>query len=73
MKKDNIKERLQTLVGFIENMEGLVKNPYTAGLKTEDMLKDIKAFVQETLPMVDEIEEVSQDFVGEPEPSEESK
>ena len=50
---ETVKERLQTLIGFIENMEGLIKNPYTAGLKTDDMLRDIKSFVNETLLEID--------------------
>ena len=50
---ETIKERLQTLIGFIENMESLIKNPYTAGLKTDDMLRDIKSFVNETLLEID--------------------
>lgn len=50
---ETVKERLQTLIGFIENMESLIKNPYTAGLKTDDMLRDIKSFVNETLLEID--------------------
>lgn len=57
MKMQSTKERLQTLIGFIENMESLIKNPYTAGLKTEDMLKDIKAFINETIAELDSEEE----------------
>lgn len=49
MTENNIKEKLQTLVGFVENMEGLINNPYTAGLKTGEMLKDIKSYVQEII------------------------
>ena len=49
MKAQIVKERLQTLIGFVENMESLVKNPYTAGLKTDEMLRDIKAFINETI------------------------
>ena len=50
---ETVKERLQTLIGFIENMESLIKNPYTAGLKTDYMLRDIKSFVNETLLEID--------------------
>lgn len=57
MKIQSTKERLQTLIGFIENMESLIKNPYTAGLKTEDMLKDIKTFINETIAELDSEEE----------------
>ena len=54
------KERLQTLIGFIENMESLIKNPYTAGLKTEDMLKDIKTFINETIAELDSEEKTEE-------------
>ena len=50
---ETVKERLQTLIGFIEHMESLIRNPYTAGLKTDDMLRDIKSFVNETLLEID--------------------
>ena len=61
MKTQTIKERLQTLIGFVENMEGLVKNPYTAGLKTEEMLRDIRAFIEETVLELDKEEDKSEE------------
>ena len=61
MKIQTIKERLQTLIGFVENMEGLVKNPYTAGLKTEEMLRDIKTYVNETILELDKEEDKSEE------------
>lgn len=61
MKIQTIRERLQTLIGFIENMEGLVKNPYTAGLKTEEMLRDIKTYVNETILELDKEEDKSEE------------
>lgn len=61
MKIQTIRERLQTLIGFVENMEGLVKNPYTAGLKTEEMLRDIKAYVNETILELDKEEDKSEE------------
>lgn len=61
MKTQVIKERLQTLIGFVENMESLVKNPYTAGLKTDEMLRDIKAFVNETILELDKEEDKSEE------------
>lgn len=60
MKIQSTKERLQTLIGFIENMESLIKNPYTAGLKTEDMLKDIKTFINETIAELDSEEKTEE-------------
>ena len=61
MKTQIVKERLQTLIGFVENMESLVKNPYTAGLKTDEMLKDIKAFIDETILELDKEEDKSEE------------
>ena len=61
MKIQTVKERLQTLIGFVENMEGLVKNPYTAGLKTEEMLRDIKTYVNETILELDKEEDKSEE------------
>lgn len=61
MKIQTIRERLQTLIGFVENMEGLVKNPYTAGLKTEEMLRDIKSYVNETILELDKEEDKSEE------------
>ena len=61
MKTQIVKERLQTLIGFVENMEGLVKNPYTAGLKTEEMLRDIKTYVNETILELDKEEDKSEE------------
>ena len=61
MKAQIVKERLQTLIGFVENMESLVKNPYTAGLKTDEMLRDIKAFVNETILELDKEEDKSEE------------
>lgn len=61
MKIQTIRERLQTLIGFVENMEGLVKNPYTAGLKTEEMLRDIKTYVNETILELDKEEDKSEE------------
>lgn len=57
MKTQIVKERLQTLIGFVENMESLVKNPYTAGLKTDEMLRDIKTFINETILELDKEED----------------
>ena len=42
-------------------MESLVKNPYTAGLKTDEMLKDIKAFIDETILELDKEEDKSEE------------
>lgn len=61
MKTQIVKERLQTLIGFVENMESLVKNPYTAGLKTDEMLRDIKTFVNETILELDKEEDKSEE------------
>ena len=61
MKTQIVKERLQTLIGFIENMESLVKNPYTAGLKTDEMLRDIKTFVNETILELDKEEDKNEE------------
>ena len=61
MKIQTIRERLQTLIGFVENMEGLIKNPYTAGLKTEEMLRDIKTYVNETILELDKEEDKSEE------------
>ena len=61
MKTQIVKERLQTLIGFIENMESLVKNPYTAGLKTDEMLRDIKTFINETILELDKEEDKSEE------------
>ena len=61
MKIQTVKERLQTLIGFVENMEGLAKNPYTAGLKTDEMLRDIKTFVNETILELDKEEDKSEE------------
>ena len=61
MKTQIVKERLQTLIGFVENMESLVKNPYTAGLKTDEMLGDIKTFVNETILELDKEEDKSEE------------
>lgn len=61
MKKQMVRERLQTLVGFVENIEGLISNPYTAEIKTGELLKDIKSYVNETIQLVDEIEEMNSD------------
>lgn len=61
MKTQIVKERLQTLIGFVENMESLVKNPYTAGLKTDEMLRDIKTFINETILELDKEEDKSEE------------
>lgn len=61
MKIQTIRERLQTLIGFVENMESLVKNPYTAGLKTDEMLRDIKTYVNETILELDKEEDKSEE------------
>ena len=61
MKTQIVKERLQTLISFVENMESLVKNPYTAGLKTDEMLRDIKAFINETILELDKEEDKSEE------------
>ena len=42
-------------------MESLVKNPYTAGLKTDEMLRDIKTFINETILELDKEEDKSEE------------
>ena len=61
MKIQIVKGRLQTLIGFVESMESLVKNPYTAGLKTDEMLRDIKTFINETILELDKEEDKSEE------------
>lgn len=56
-KREQIINQLNTLVGFIENMESIAKNPYSAGLKTDELLRDVKNFVNETKAMVESLEE----------------
>lgn len=68
--KAEITEQLVNLTNFIENMEAIAKNPYSAGLKLDVLLADIKQYIKETIDKVQLIEEVTQDFVGQPDSAE---
>lgn len=72
LTKTQVVEQLQNLINFVENMEAIAKNPYSAGLKMDMLLEDIKQYVRETIDKVNMIEEVTQDFVGQPDSAEES-
>lgn len=68
--KVEIVEQLTHLINFIENMEAIAKNPYSAGLKIDALLEDVKQYIRETIDKVQLIEEVTEDFVGQPDSAE---
>lgn len=63
--KEVIISHLENLINFIENMEAIDKNPYSAGLKTSELLSDIKNYTRETIEMIGRIELTTDPDTGE--------
>lgn len=59
-------EHLGHLIGFIESMEAVVKNPYASGLKNNELLADIKAYVKDSIELINQIEEAAEPEASEP-------
>ena len=69
----------QEVIGLIENLEGFLGNikaicdhPYSTGVDVKKLINDLTDYAQDLKVAVNKIEEVSVDFVGEPDREENS-
>lgn len=64
--KEKVIAQLENFINFIENMEAIIRNPYSAGLKTDELLTDIKQYTNDTIELVKKIEEAAPAELSEP-------
>lgn len=74
MKKQELTSKLQTLKVFLGEMKAIDSNPYSAGLKAEQLIDDLTNYVDDLIKVTEEIEEVSVESEAEPvEPMDDKK
>lgn len=60
MKQETL-NKLATLQSFLKEMMAINHNPYSAGLKTEELLSDLTNYTNDLIATVEKIEEVTVD------------
>lgn len=61
--KQQLIERLQTLTTFLNEVEVINNNPYSAGLDVKKVLSDLKGFTKETLEIAEQLPEEAPDEI----------
>lgn len=65
MKQETL-NKLATLQTFLKEMTAINNNPYSAGLKTEELLSDLTNYTNDLIATVEKIEEVTISNESEP-------
>ena len=73
MKKQEVLNLINNLDGFLSNIKSINEHPYSTGVDVDKLVKDLQDYLRDMKVAVEAIEEVSVDFVGEPDRIEEEK
>lgn len=64
--KQQVIAMLENLTEFLNNVDAINQHPYSKGIDTTKLIKDLKDYVRDLSESTKKIEEVSVDFIGEP-------
>ncbi len=64
--KQQVIAMLNNLTDFLNNVDAINQHPYSKGIDTAKLIKDLKDYVKDLSDATNKIEEVSVDFEGEP-------
>jgi hypothetical protein len=73
MKKQEVLNLINDLDGFLSNIKSINEHPYSTGVDVDKLVKDLQDYLRDMKVAVEAIEEVSVDFVGEPDSAEKSE
>lgn len=71
MKKQEVLNLIANLDGFLTNIKSINEHPYSRGVDVDRLIKDLQDYLKDMQAAVEAIEEISVDFVGEPDKNEE--
>jgi hypothetical protein len=71
MKKQEVLNLITNLDGFLTNIKSINEHPYSQGVDVDRLVKDLQDYLKDMKAVVEQIDEVSVDFVGEPDAEEE--
>lgn len=71
MKKQEVLNLITNLDGFLTNIKAIGEHPYSTGIDVNKLIKDLQDYLKDMKAAVEQIEEVTVDFVGEPDSEEE--
>lgn len=71
MKKQEVLNLIANLDGFLTNIKSINEHPYSKGVDVDRLIKDLQDYLKDMQAATEAIEEVSVDFVGEPDKNEE--
>lgn len=71
MKKQEVLDLITNLDGFLTNIKSISEHPYSTGVDVNRLVKDLQDYLKDMKAVVEQIEEVTVDFVGEPDREEE--
>ena len=72
MKKQEVLNLITNLDGFLTNIKSINEHPYSIGVDVNKLIKDLQDYLKDMKAVVEQIEEVTMDSVGEPDRNEES-
>lgn len=70
--KQQALDLVTNLDNFLMNIESIAKHPYSKGVDVEKLVKDLRDYCNDLRIGIEKIEEVTVDFVGQPDSAEES-
>ena len=70
--KQQALDLVTNLDNFLMNIESIAKHPYSKGVDVEKLVKDLRDYCNDLREGIEKIEEVTEDFVGQPDSAEES-
>lgn len=71
MKKQEVLNLIANLDGFLTNIKSINEHPYSKGIDVDRLIKDLQDYLKDMQSAVEAIEEISVDFVGEPDKNKE--
>ena len=71
MKKQEVLDLIANLDGFLTNIKSINEHPYSTGVDVDRLVKDLQDYLKDMKAVVEQIEEVTVDFVGKPDREEE--
>lgn len=69
--KQEVLNLITNLEGFLNNIKSINEHPYSTGVDVNKLVDDLQDYLKDMKASVEKIDEVSTDFVGEPDSPEE--
>ena len=70
--KQEVLNLITNLEGFLNNIKSINEHPYSTGVDVNKLVDDLQDYLKDMKASVEKIDEVSADFVGEPDSPEEN-